>query len=140
MTRKDFFAKVGFGAAAVLVPSCLAGVATSCSSDSNSSSTPSNVDFTLDVSSGSLATNGGYLVHNGVIVARKLDGSGYIAVSAACTHEGTNVRFISNTNSFLCPNHDATFNASGVVTKGPASRNLTLYQTTINGSTLRVFS
>ncbi len=53
MTRKDFFARVGFGAAGVLLPACVAGLATSCSvqGEGGSSSAPSNVDFTVDVSS-----------------------------------------------------------------------------------------
>jgi len=31
MTRKDFFARVGFVAAGVLLPACITGLATSCS-------------------------------------------------------------------------------------------------------------
>ena len=66
MNRKEFFAKVGFGAAVALMPSCIGGLASSCSSDNSSSPSPGTapaaVDFILDVSTGSLATNGGFLV------------------------------------------------------------------------------
>ena len=57
MTRKEFFARVGFGAAGLLLPACVAGLATSCSDEDEgtSSSAPSNVDFTEDVSSGATA-------------------------------------------------------------------------------------
>jgi len=131
MNRKDFIAQVGFGAVALL--------ATQCGLSSCSKQNTTAVDFTLDISTGSLATNGGSLNHNGVIVARTSTGD-FIAVSAACTHEGTSVNYSSSANNFVCPNHGATFNASGKATKGPASSALTQYQTALSGNTLRVFS
>jgi cytochrome b6-f complex iron-sulfur subunit len=139
MTRKDFFARVGFGAAAVLIPSCIAGIASSCSKNDSNSSAPTNVDFTLDTSTGTLAYNGGYLVHQGVLVARTMSGT-FIAVSAACTHQGTTVNYSSAGNNFICPNHGAVFNSSGAVTQGPASINLAQYNTALTGNSLRVFS
>jgi len=93
----------------------------------------------LDVSSGALATNGGSLLKSGVIVARTLTGT-FIAVSAACTHEGTTVQFQSANTNFYCPNHGAKFSQTGSVTNGPASKALTLYKTTLTGTSLRVTS
>lgn len=139
MTRKDFFQRVGFGAAAVLIPSCIGGLASSCEKEDSPSAAPTNVDFTLDISSGTLATDGGYLVHSGVLVARTISGT-FIAVSAACTHEGTNVNYNSSSNNFRCPNHGAKFSSTGVVIQGPASTNLTQYKTTLEGTSLRVYS
>lgn len=139
MTRKDFFARVGFGAAAVLVPACIGGLVSSCSKDESAPVAPTNVDFTLDVSSGTLTENGGYLIHLGVLVARTLSGT-FLAVSASCTHDGTSVNYNATGNNFICPNHNAKFNSVGAVTQGPASTNLTQYNTTLNGNTLRVFS
>ena len=148
MTRKEFFQKAGFGAAVLLVPACIAGLASSCSKDNpepvnnqNPSGTvPANIDFTIDVSTGNLATNGGSLVQNGVVVAKLLDGSGFIAVAAACTHAGTTINYVKETNSFSCPNHGSNFSSSGAVTLGPASANLRQFNTTLTGSSLRVFS
>jgi cytochrome b6-f complex iron-sulfur subunit len=74
-----------------------------------------------------------------VVVARTNDGS-FIAVSASCTHQGTNVNFNAGENDFICPNHGAKFSNNGTVTQGPASSNLTSYHTTLTGSTLRVYS
>jgi cytochrome b6-f complex iron-sulfur subunit len=142
MDRKEFFQKVGFGAAALLVPACIAGLATSCSKDDNGSSTPAptNVDFTLDVSTGSLATDGGFLVSNGIVVARK-SATEYIAVSAKCPHEGYQVNYVANNNNFHCSsNHGGEFSSTGAVTHGPASSNLTQYKTTLTNTSLRVFS
>ena len=141
MTRKDFFARVGFGAAAVLIPTCIGGLVTSCENENEGSPSPAptNVDFNLDVSTGSLATNGGYLVHSGIVVARTNTGD-FLAVSASCTHQGTNVNYNANGNEFICPNHGAQFSSTGVVTQGPASSNLQQYNTALTGSTLRVYS
>ncbi|MGL2992611.1 ubiquinol-cytochrome c reductase iron-sulfur subunit [Flavobacterium sp. TSSA_36] len=141
MNRKEFFARVGFGAAAVLVPACIAGVATSCSNDNSSGGNPAptGVDFSVDVSTGTLATNGGFMVTQGIVIARTLTGS-FLAVSASCTHEGTNVNYSASGNKFVCPNHGAQFSSTGAVTAGPATRNLTEYKTTLNGNSLRVFS
>ena len=145
MTRKDFFAKVGFGAAMVLVPACIAGLETSCSKDNAATggTTPSgggvpiSFPFTVDVSSGSLATAGGFMVTNGVVIARTLAGD-FIAVAAACTHQGTNVNYVASTNNFKCPNHGSQFSSGGVVQVGPAASNLKQYQTALTGTALKI--
>lgn len=136
MDRKDFLSQVSLGAAAMLVPMCLGGLS-SCSKTAINA--PTNVDFTLDISSGALSTNGGYLVHSGVLVARTNSGT-FLAVSAACTHEGTNVNYVASANDFYCPNHGSVFSSSGAVVQGPAQQNLATYHTTLTGTSLRVYS
>lgn len=138
MDRKEFLSQVGIGAAALLVPACLGGLS-GCSSTPTVPAAPTNVDFTLDVSTGALATKGGYLATKGLVVAYTNAGT-YIAVSAACTHEGTTVQFVGSSNNFRCATHGSTFNTAGQVTLGPASRALATYNTTLNGTSLRVFS
>lgn len=139
MTRKDFFAKVGFGAATILVPACISSIATSCSSDEGSSSAPTSVDFTLDISTGSLAVDKGFLVTNRIVVAR-VDATTFLAVSAACTHEGTNVNYVGSSNSFHCPNHGANYSNQGIHLNGPGSANLRQYNVALTGNSLRVYS
>ncbi len=134
MDRKKFLAQVGIGAAALLVPACMGGLSSCKKTDTNPTK-----DFTVDVSSGSLANNGGFMVSNGVIIARTNSGS-FLAVAAACTHEGTNINYNPSGNNFICPNHGAQFDSTGNVTQGPASNNLTRYNTTLTGNSLRVFS
>jgi cytochrome b6-f complex iron-sulfur subunit len=129
MERKEFLSQVGFGVAALLLPACISTL-TGCSSNDVAPTTPTNVDFTIDISSGPLATNGGFLVSNRIIVA----------VSAICTHEGTTIQYQSGSNNFRCPNHGATFSSTGQVTNGPANRPLTQYKTELTGTSLRVFS
>lgn len=140
MNRKEFFARVGFGTASLLVPACISGLATSCSSDDSSVPTaPTGVDFTLDISSGALATDKGYLVKNSIIIARE-NANTFLAVSAACTHEGTNVNYVGSSNTFHCPNHGANYSSTGVHLNGPGSANLKQYNVTLTGNTLRVYS
>lgn len=139
MDRKEFLSQVGVGAAALLAPVCLGGLAACGKSDTGVPAAPTNVDFTVDISTGALAANGGFLVKNGIIIARTNTGT-FLAVSAACTHEGTTINFVASSNKFVCPNHGAQFSDTGVVTQGPATKNLTSYKTSLNGNILRVYS
>ncbi len=136
MTRKEFLSQVGTAAALLLAPACVTGLS---ACNKNKKTEPKVVDFTLDISSGPLASNGGALVHEGIIVARSTI-SGFIAVDAECTHQGTTINYVSSSNSFNCPNHGAKFDASGNVTTGPATKSLTSYHCSVSGSSLRVFS
>jgi len=136
MTREEFIEMVGVRI--LILPACT-GLLVGCNNLNVNPSAPTNVDFTLDVSSGSLAQNGGYLVKSGVIVARTQSGS-FLAVSAGCTHEGTTVQYKVSQNEFYCPNHGALFASTGKVLQGPASRSLSQYKTTLTGNSLRVFS
>jgi cytochrome b6-f complex iron-sulfur subunit len=138
MNRKEFLTQVGSGAAILFLAQCVGGLS-SCKKSSTTADGPSNVDFTLDVSKGALATKGSYLVQNGIIVAHTKAGE-FIAVAAACTHEGTTIQYSATNDNFHCANHGATFNDSGVVTKGPASSNLKQYNTSLTGNSLHVFS
>jgi cytochrome b6-f complex iron-sulfur subunit len=142
MDRKDFFARVGFGAAALLVPACLTGLATSCSKDDDGSPTPAptGVDFTVTTATGPLATNGGSLLQNGIVVARTTTGT-FLAVSSACPHQGTGVNYVASSNSFHCLNHGQNFSNTGATTTGgQTSTALKQYNTALTGTTLRVFS
>ncbi len=139
MTRKEFISQVGTGAAILLLPACLTTGLSSCKKKKKDAIEPRSIDFTLDISSGPLATNGGALVNDGVIVARTMDGS-FIAIASACTHQGTTINYVSSTNSFLCPNHGARYDANGNVLQGPATKGLEDYKTSLNGNSLRVFS
>ena len=136
MTREEFIEMVGVRI--LILPACT-GLLVGCNNLNVNPSAPTNVDFTLDVSSGSLAQNGGYLVKSGVIVARTQSGS-FLAVSAGCTHEGTTIQYKVSQNEFYCPNHGALFASTGKVLQGPASRSLSQYKTTLTGNSLRVFS
>lgn len=140
MDRKEFLSLLGLGAGAAVLTTCLGG----CSKSSNGSSSvaPSTADFTLDLSqaaNAALLNNGGYLYHDGIIVAKTQAGN-YIAVQQVCTHENVSVIYQAKNQRFYCSGHGATFSETGVVTGGPAPRDLKQYNTSLNGSNLRIYS
>lgn len=90
-------------------------------------------------SSAALLSNGGSLVLNELIVAKTKAGT-YIAMQRCCTHESYALTYQSANNRFHCPNHGATFAENGAVTNGLASRSLTVYNTQLTGTTLKVYS
>jgi cytochrome b6-f complex iron-sulfur subunit len=136
MDRKEFLLQLG--TTAMSFPVCLA-MLSGCSQENEVSPAPTNVDLTIDVSTGQLSKNGGYVVQNGIIIARTTSGD-FLAVSAACTHEGITVQYESAKNDFYCSGHGAVFTSSGSVSKGPASKALTKYNTELTGTSLRVYS
>lgn len=135
ITRAEFIKEMGI--AGLSLPLCL-GMLSGCG-NKQAPAAPTNVDFTIDISTGALSQNGTYTIKNGVLVARTSTGS-FLAVQATCTHEGTSLQFVSAQNDFYCPNHGAMFSTSGAVTRGPANKALATYQTQLTGSSLRVFS
>jgi cytochrome b6-f complex iron-sulfur subunit len=137
MDRKEFLSQLGITGAAVFMGACMSG----CSKDS-ASPAPSNVDFTINLSdpaNAALGSAGGFIYKNNVIIARTQSNT-YIAVSQACTHEGSTVQFQGPQNRFYCPNHGATFSTAGAVTNGPATKALVSYNTQVSGTTLRIYS
>lgn len=137
MDRRTFLSTVGLGGAAVVCAQCLSG----CVPPDNPISPPTNIDFTLDLSASAnaaLTSVGGYLYKDGVIVANTPHG--YVAVSQQCTHQGTTIYYDGTNNVFVCPAHGSVFSTSGAVLNGPASSPLGKYHTSLNGSSLRVYS
>lgn len=144
MDRKEFLAQLGLTSAAIFAGACLGG----CSKDDNGGGgsppppPPTGVDFTINLgesANAGLATAGGFIYKNNIIIARTLANT-YIAVSQACTHQGTTVVYQGADNRFFCPNHNSTFSNTGAVTNGPAAAPLMKYNTTLSGTNLRVFS
>ena len=140
MDRKEFLATLGLGAAAFACAFCFDGCQ---SQDQIVDPAPTNVDFTLDLNdpaNAALKSNGGYVYNNvGVIVARTVNGD-YVAVSFRCTHQGSTVQYVSSGNRFFCLSHGSNFATSGAVINGPATKPLASYHTSLNGTSLRVFS
>ena len=143
MDRKEFLSVIGVSAAAFTVMNCMAcSKSSDASSSGNSVSGPTGVDFTLDLTAtanAALLSNGGYMATNGVIVAKTTAGA-YIAVQQSCTHESYPLVYQASGQQFYCNNHGSAFTEAGVVKNSPASRNLTVYNTTLTNSSLRVYS
>jgi len=146
MERKQFLRTLGAGAAFALTFPCVNG----CSSDEGVNGTiveePAGVDFTIDLTSSeasNLATNGGFILMNLVVVARNLEGQ-LIAASQVCSHEAYDqVRFVNQDGGiFYCDVHGSRFEQNGTplnqVDSNPA-RALKIYNIELTGDLLRVF-
>jgi cytochrome b6-f complex iron-sulfur subunit len=143
--RKDFLKQVGMGFGAIMLMNCLQSCSETEIPDPDPIVNTDKLDFSIDITASgntALQTKGGFLVVSGkkVIIARTLADT-WIAVSSACTHEGTTIGYRASSNDFLCPNHLSTFSATGAVTKSPAASALTKYNVTFtaNSNIVRVF-
>lgn len=139
MTRKEFLANLGLGAAFVLTSTCLG----SCDdNEGNEPSGGSTVDFTVDLtaaSSAPLQNNGGYIVTNDVVVAKTMSGA-YVAATVVCSHAGNRNIILSN-DQWFCTVHGAEFELNGNGLNANASNGLTIYNVeTLDANTLRVFA
>ena len=142
MDRKKFIQLMGIGTGTMILASCLGGCTKDDDDDHETPTPASNVDFTLDLTqsaNSALKNNGGYMVTNGVIVAKTNLGT-YIAVQKSCTHEQYNLVYQGDNKRFYCFNHGATFSEAGAVTNGPATKSLVTYKTQLTGNSLRVYS
>ena len=138
MDRKELLTTVGIGAVAAICTACLAA----CKPLDQPTSPPTNIDFTLDLNDptyNALNTKGGFIYKDNIIVAHISDGS-YVALSSICTHQGGTVAYENSPNWFHCPNHGSNFAPNGNVINGPASNSLMTYKTSLNGTSLRVYS
>lgn len=145
MERKEFLRSLGAGAAFALIFPCAQG----CSKDEvngNIVEEPTGVDFTIDLASQeaqALASNGGFILKNLVVIAKNLEGE-YIAASQVCSHESYDqVRFVNqNGGIFYCDVHGSRFEQDGTplnqVDSNPA-KPIKVYNTELDGSILRVF-
>jgi cytochrome b6-f complex iron-sulfur subunit len=111
----------------------------SCSENSTS---PVNVDFTIDLTQPEFAQLneiGGYVVYNSVIIIRK-DANTFVALSSKCTHEGFTLDYDASKNKIICNKHNSEFNLDGSVTNGPAKKSLQKFNVKQNGNLLRIYS
>lgn len=142
LNRKDFFAAIGVSTAAIAVFTCLGGCSKNAGGTINPTVPTTGVDFTLDLTTNAnaaLKTNGGFVVSQGIIVARTSAGV-YIAVQQSCTHAQYPLEYQPGNHRFYCNNHGSTFTETGAVTTGPAQTSLIAYKTTLTGNSLRVQS
>ncbi|HVW97231.1 MAG TPA: Rieske 2Fe-2S domain-containing protein [Mucilaginibacter sp.] len=142
MDRKEFLSLIGVSAASGVIFSCIGCSKSSDPGGNNTVTGPKGVDFTIDLSASANATllnNGGFMAINSVLVAKTTAGD-YIAVQQSCTHENYPLIYQGSSHQFYCNNHGSAFSEKGVVLNSPANRNLTVYNTTLTGNSLRVYS
>lgn len=137
MNRKEFLEKIGIGAAFALTATCLG----SCTKDE--APKPKDLDFTVDIRENkyiNLSKPGGYVIENGVVIARNLKGE-YVAATVLCTHEpNKNITYRDTDGVWYCTVHGAIYSESGKGLNALGAKGLTIYKTSIDGNNLRIFS
>lgn len=146
MERKEFLRTLGVGAAFAITYPCLG----SCSKDSEIEgeivTEPTDIDFTIDLTSNEaakLANNGGFILKNLVVVVKNLEGE-FVAATQICSHEQYDqVRFVNQDGGiFYCDVHGSKFSQDGSALNtipNSTSKSLKIYNTTLDGSLLRVY-
>ena len=140
MERKEFLRSLGAGAAFAITFPCLQG----CSKDDMPDNPiPTGIDFTIDLNSAEgqqLANNGDFILKNEVVVAKNLEGN-FVAASQICSHQQTDqVRFIDEQGGiFRCFTHGSEFSQTGTPLNTITNNPLKIFNTSLNGTTLRVF-
>ena len=158
MNRGEFIKNLGMRSAAMMSFYCMGGL-TACSSESPQPTAPGSkpgtgggtgtdftgnasiggtkVDFTMDLNkeaNKNLQTEGGFAYAGSIIVA-KVKGGKFVALTRACTHQGTDVEYRLGQDDFRCPNHGSEFGTTGSVQVGPAASALRVFQTEFNATT-----
>jgi len=102
---------------------------------------PLGTPLTLKVSTvPALATVGRLAIHpaNPGVALKRTGPSTFLALSTACTHEGTRISLLGS-NSFECPNHGSRFDSDGNVTRQPnasgQATHLVVYATSYDATT-----
>jgi Rieske Fe-S protein len=62
--------------------------------------------------------------HGGFVIRKSESPDGIIILDSRCTHLGCTVNWKEDERVFLCPCHDASFDAEGAVIDGPPPRPL----------------
>jgi len=135
--RKEFLEKIGIGAAFALTATCMG----SCTKDT--SPPPQDIDFVIDLREDRfavLSNLGGFVRENDVVIARSVSGN-YLAATVLCSHEpNKRIEYRSQDGVWHCPVHGAEYTEEGQGLNSFGANNLTVYQTSLDGDLLRVFS
>jgi nitrite reductase/ring-hydroxylating ferredoxin subunit len=105
VTRRDFLHQLGAGAALAVIPLPL--LATAGSERSYPVPTADGVHVDSD----------------GMVIVARWDGQ-VAAMSLACTHQRTPLRWRETDGQFLCPKHESRFAVDGTLIRGRAERSL----------------
>lgn len=62
----------------------------------------------------------------------------FVALSAVCTHLGCIIKWVDDSQEFLCPCHAGRFSTSGQVLGGPPPEPLTTYAVTVEGDDILI--
>ncbi|MEB3192870.1 MAG: Rieske (2Fe-2S) protein [Snowella sp.] len=135
MNRREFVTLAGVGGAIACAPEVI--------SAATEATQPKRSDGFVAVGTVKELDQKGQLLNKksplGPVLLIKEPGSQTInAVNPRCTHEGCTVRWKEEKKILACPCHPGTFTSTGIVTHGPAKRNLKTYQTKVEGNVILI--
>jgi Rieske Fe-S protein len=129
VNRREFLSASSALAITALLAACGDG-------DTGNATGPISVNTTVVLANyGALGTVGGIAVISGAgtpLAVVRSTTSQYRAFSLICPHAGSTVAV--NGAGFRCPNHGATFNASGAWTGGERTKGLTEFTVAVNST------
>lgn len=155
LKRSEFLRGLGLSTSALMAFYCMGTGLSSCTKDDGPAPNPpggsagitgtttgSGIDFNVDLTSKDftdLKTEGKFAYIGDTIVIATANKK-YVALSKACTHQGTDVKYREGSMDIQCPRHNSEFKLDGSVQKGPAASPLTVFKTTLsaNGNSLNV--
>ncbi len=143
MNRREVVQKFLLGGTVlVLVPSILE----SCSKDTTKdpvtnpgNNPPAATKIDLDLSlaeNAALKTTGNSMIVQNILIINT--GTGIVALTSICTHQGCTVGYHSGAGDIECPCHGSIFSTTGSVINGPASSPLHLYPVSQTGNILTI--
>ncbi|MEO6284096.1 MAG: Rieske 2Fe-2S domain-containing protein [Dyadobacter sp.] len=135
INRHEFLKKLGFAGSA-LAAVYFAGHLQSCTND-RVSPEPTNLTLDLtDPANSALKSNGGYVIKDGVVIARSNTGA-YIAATLTCSHEGKN-EIMYQTDHFYCTAHGAKYDNAGKGLNSEGKKGIRVYTTSLIDSILTI--
>ena len=115
------------------------GLTSACSPDDSESGSGSSASAPPDatVPASDVPVGSGIVVDEAYVVTQPKEGE-FHAFSSVCTHQGCQVRTVTETE-IVCPCHSSRYSAtSGEVLSGPATEALATYQVTDSDGTLNL--
>jgi cytochrome b6-f complex iron-sulfur subunit len=137
MNRRDLLKNIAAGTATLFV---VPAVVTSCDDetpDPNQNGDPNTL--TIDLNDGkysNLAQAGGSVIEGSIIIFNT--GSGFLALSSVCTHNGCTIAYDHGSGNLPCPCHGSIFSTTGSVLNGPAESSLRKYEVEQEGDILTI--
>jgi cytochrome b6-f complex iron-sulfur subunit len=139
--RRHFCGSLAALALGAALPACGGGSSPTGPSGSSNlpvlTGTPSGNAITVAVDSVAAGSAAIVTGGNAAILIARTGADTFTAFSATCTHEACTITNWSAPN-FLCPCHGSMFGTAGQVVRGPATRALTQFATSLAGNTLTI--
>lgn len=140
MNRRELIRNLAGGTVTLFVAPA---VFTACEDDlpdpDDNNNPPDGNILTIDLNDekySNLGLAGGFVKEGELIIINT--GSGFIALSSICTHQGCSVTYSSANNNLPCPCHGSVFSTTGSVMEGPANSPLKKYELIQEGDILTI--